>query len=76
MIIVKLEYLADNNKAWLYKLKSKTIHCYELAHQTNKYLTELKSFENFNDYFLDDANLNIYINHNEVLKISSFEQSS
>ncbi|QQR95250.1 MAG: hypothetical protein IPJ93_00155 [Bacteroidota bacterium] len=67
----EIKILADNNKAWLYNIKSKTIHCYELAHQTNKYLTELKSFENFNDYFLDDANLNIYINHNEVLKISS-----
>lgn len=67
----EIKILADNNKAWLYNIKSKTIHCYELAHQTNKYLTELKSFENFNDYFLDDANLNIYINHNEVLKVSS-----
>jgi len=67
----EIKILADNNKAWLYNIKSKTIHCYELAHQTNKYLTELKSFENFNDYFLDDANLYIYINHNEVLKVSS-----
>lgn len=67
----EIKILADNNKAWLYNIKSKKIHCYELAHQTNKYLTELKSFENFNDYFLDDANLNIYINHNEVLKVSS-----
>ena len=67
----EIKILSDNNKAWLYNIKSKTIHCYELAHQTNKYLTELKSFENFNDYFLDDANLNIYINHNEVLKVSS-----
>lgn len=67
----EIRILADNNKAWLYNIKSKTIHCYELAHQTNIYLTELKSFENFNDYFLDDANLNIYINHNEVLKVSS-----
>lgn len=67
----EIKILADNNKAWLYNIKSKTIHCYELAHQTNKYLTEIKSFENFNDYFLDDANLNIYINHNEVLKVSS-----
>ncbi len=67
----EIKILADNNKAWLYNIKSKTIHCYELAHQTNKYLTELKSFENFNDYFLDDANLNIYINHYEVLKVSS-----
>ena len=67
----EIKILSDNNKAWLYNIKSKTIHCYELAHQTNKYLTELKSFEIFNDYFLDNANLNIYINHNEVLKISS-----
>lgn len=67
----EIKILADNNKAWLYNIKTKTIHCYELAHQTHKYLTELKSFENFNDYFLDDANLNIYINHNEVLKVSS-----
>jgi WD40 repeat protein len=67
----EIKILADNNKAWLYNIKSNTIHCYELAHQTKKYLTELKSFENFNDYFLDDANLNIYINHNEVLKVSS-----
>lgn len=64
----EIKILADNNKAWLYNIKSKTIHCYELAHQTNKYLTELKSFENFNDYFLDDAAQNIYINHNEVLQ--------
>ncbi len=67
----EIKILADNNKAWLYNIKSKTIHCYELAHQTNKYLTELKSFENFYDYFLDDTNLNIYINQNEVLKVSS-----
>lgn len=67
----EIKILADNNKAWLYNIKSKTVHCYELAHQTNKYLIELKSFENFNDYFLDDANLNIYINDNEVLKVSS-----
>lgn len=67
----EIKILADKNKAWLYNIKSKTIHCYELAHQTKKYLTELKSFENFNDFFLDDANLNIYINHNEVLKVSS-----
>jgi hypothetical protein len=67
----EIKILADNNKAWLYNIKYKTIHCYELAHQTNKYFTELKSFENFNDYLLDDANLNIYINHNEVLKVSS-----
>ena len=71
----EIKILADNNKAWLYNIKSKTIHCYELAHQTNKYLTELKSFENFNDYFLDDANLNIYINHNEVLKSDKCCQS-
>jgi len=67
----EIKILPDNNKAWLYNIKSKTIHCYELAHQTNKFLTELKSFENFNDYFLDDATQNIYINHNEVLKVSS-----
>ncbi len=67
----EIKILADNNKAWLYNIKSKTIHCYELAHQTNKYFTELKSFENLNDYYLDDANLNIFINHNEVLKVSS-----
>jgi hypothetical protein len=67
----EIKILTDNNKAWLYNIKSGTIHCYELAHQTNKYFTELKSFENFNDYFLDDANLNIYFNHNEVLKVSS-----
>ncbi len=66
----EIKILADNNKAWLYNIKSKTIHCYELAHQTNKYLTELKSFENFNDYFLDDSEQNIYINHNEVLNVS------
>ncbi len=67
----EIKILADNNKAWIYNIKYKTIHCYELAHQANKYLTELKSFENFNDYFLDDASQNIYINHNEVLKVSS-----
>jgi hypothetical protein len=67
----EIKILADNNKAWLYNIKSKTIHCYELAHQTNKYFTELKSFENFNDYFIDDSNLNIYINQNQVLKVSS-----
>lgn len=67
----EIKISAESNKAWLYNIKTKTIHCFQLAHQTNKYLTELKSFENFNDYFLDDANLNIYINHNEVLKVSS-----
>ncbi|MCX7744444.1 MAG: hypothetical protein N2167_07760 [Flavobacteriales bacterium] len=67
----EIKILADNNKAWLYNIKSKTIHCFELIHQTNKYFTELKSFENFNDYFLDDSNQIIYINHNEVLKVSS-----
>ena len=67
----EIKILADNNKAWLYNIKSKTIHCYELANQTNKYLTELKSFENINDYFLDDAAQNIYINHNDVLQFSN-----
>jgi hypothetical protein len=66
----EIKILPDKNKAWLYNIKSKKIHCYELAHQTDKCLIELKSFENFNDYFLDDDNLNIYINHNEILKVS------
>ncbi|NPV10475.1 MAG: hypothetical protein HPY57_01615 [Ignavibacteria bacterium] len=67
----EIKILVDNNKAWLYNIKSKTIHCYELVHHTNKYLTELKSFENFNYYLIDEANLNIYIIYNEVLKVSS-----
>jgi hypothetical protein len=69
----EIKILADNNKAWLYNIKSKTIHCYELAHQNNKYLTELKSFKSFTDYFLDDADQNIYINHSEVLKVSNLK---
>jgi hypothetical protein len=59
----------ENNKAWLYNIKSKTIHCFELTHHTNKYLTELKSFEKFNDYFLDDGDRHIYINHDETLQV-------
>jgi hypothetical protein len=67
----EIKILPENNKAWLYNIKSKKIHCFELAHQSNRYLTELKSFENFNDYFLDAASQNIYLNNHEVLQISS-----
>lgn len=67
----EIKLLAENNKVWLYNMKSKTIHCFELTTQANKYLTELKAFEKFNDYFLDDINHIIYINHHDILEVSS-----
>lgn len=69
----EIKILADNNRAWLYNIKSNTIHCYELVNQANKLLTELKSFENFNDYFLDNSTQNIYIDNNEILQVSRLD---
>ncbi|MCH8536042.1 MAG: hypothetical protein LAT51_13310 [Flavobacteriaceae bacterium] len=67
----EIKILPDNNKAWLYNIQSKTIHCYELAQNTNRYFTELKSIDGISDFFLDDASQNIYINRNETLLFSS-----
>lgn len=67
----EIKIMPDGNKVWLLNLKYNSIHCYELVSHDNKYLTELKSFEKFNDYYLDEENQLMYINHNEVLRVIS-----
>ena len=67
----EIKIIPDTNKAWLFNIKSKTIHCFELANQNNKYFTEIKLFEKINDFFLDIAKENIYIDHNESLIFSN-----
>lgn len=67
----EIKIMPEGNKVWLLNLKYNSIHCYELISHDNKYLTELKSFEKFNDYYLDEENQLMYINHNEVLRVIS-----
>lgn len=61
--------LLESNKAWLYQISSKTIHCVELTQENNLYFTELKKFDGFIDFFIDSQNQNIFIVYQEVLKI-------
>jgi hypothetical protein len=68
---LEIKILPESNKAWLYNFKLKRIQCFELVHQSNKYFTELILFENFNDYFLDDIEQNLFINYNELIKYSN-----
>jgi len=67
----EIKLLPDNNKVWLYNIKSKTIHCYELTQQINGCFTELKAYIEFSNFFLDDPNQNIYINCDEDIKIAN-----
>jgi hypothetical protein len=67
----EVKILPETNKAWLYNIKSKTIHCFELVQGTNRYLTELKKYDECIDFFIDDSSQSIFINYNENLNISN-----
>ncbi|MFZ4633376.1 MAG: hypothetical protein ACOYNO_04125 [Saprospiraceae bacterium] len=67
----EIKILPETNKTWLYNIKSKTIHCFELAQDRNSYFTELKKYGGFSDFFIDDSSQSIFINFVETLKISN-----
>ena len=67
----EIKILPESNKVWLYNINSNTIHCFELAQDTNRYFTELKKFDGFNDFFIDNSSQSIFINYSERLNISN-----
>lgn len=69
----EIKILPESNKVWLYNIKSKTIHCYDIVNQNNKYFSELKLFENFNSFFIDDSGKGIFIINKEQLRFSNLE---
>lgn len=69
----EIKILPESNIAWLYNVNLKTIHCFQIVRQNNEYFIELKFFENFTYYFIDDSAKNIFINYNEKLIFSNLE---
>jgi hypothetical protein len=67
----EIRILPETNKAWLYNIKSNTIHCFEIAQNTNRYFTELKKYDGFSDFFINDSFQSIFINYDEKLNISN-----
>lgn len=67
----EIKILPETNKAWLYNIKSNTIHCFELAQNANKCFTELNKYDGFSDFFIDESSQSIFINHLETLNISN-----
>ena len=75
----EVKILPETNKAWLYNIKSKTIHCFELVQGTNRCFTELKKYDkgvkfdqSINFYFLiDNPFQSIFINYMENLSITN-----
>lgn len=66
----EIKIIPNSNKAWLYNKELGTILCFELASQSGKYFTEIKLFENVNNYFLDETEQNICINNDSVIRFS------
>jgi len=67
----EIKILSDSNKAWLYNVKSKTIQCFELVKDNNRYFTELKKHQGFIDFFIDDFSQNLFINYSDRLNVSN-----
>ena len=66
----EIKIIPNSNKAWLYNKKNETIHCFELENQSSNYLTEVKFYENFNNFFLDESERNIFISYGSVVRCS------
>lgn len=62
--------IPESNKTWLYNTSKNSIHCFELIDKNEKYFTELRRFENFNDYFIDNSNKRIYVTSEDTVIIS------
>jgi hypothetical protein len=65
----EIKILPEINKVWTYNIRTRKIHCHEISNQTNKYFSELKSFENFNDFFIDERHQNLYIEYSDSVKV-------
>jgi len=66
----EIRILPEKNKAWLFNKTSNTIHCFELAQATNRYFSELKKYDGFSDFFIDDSSQNIFINSSDKIIIT------
>lgn len=67
----EIKILPESNKVWLHNIKSNTIHCFELAKDSNKYFTELKKYDGFSSFFIEDSSQNIFIKYIEKLNIAN-----
>lgn len=63
----EIKILAENNKAWLYNIKSKTIHCFELISKMGEVFNEIRDFENAANYKYDEEHGRISINQDEKI---------
>lgn len=69
----EVRIIADANKAWLFNIASKTIHCFELVNNKNTYFLELDKFSEFETYSIDEFSQNLFLHYKDKIKIISLQ---